>query len=519
MREESLNIHDKHQFELKLGYKAIDGSKNALYNLEMYFFIPYSLDINSHTYEKRIFYKDNQTYIRLKTPNIALRNILIDNDGPFDKLELSCKNLLKDPNKINISNYIHHTKMFCCILKSAIRDHVEFISSQNLDSEVEILIKEYLQLVQEIRIRYKELRKILNIPSISSNLISYYLFGDEFISHTIEEYSFRLVECIDKIDSKELVKYNQDIYKIIKDEISHREKNKIPSIPKVDSNNEEFIFRKSVLKKHIESILFLKTHSERQGVMLEQILFGLAAGISMMFATAIAFFSQIKFGSISIPLFFILVVSYVFKDRIKEWLRQLFSNNLSKNVFDHKIDLYTSENERIGWIKELFYFIKERDIPKEILNLRNRDHITEIENDWLGEKSAVYISQVKLHSQKLKGIYKEFNNIEGINSIMRFDISRFLNKMDDSQKPVFILSGEGHKVIYGERVYHLNLVIKYSIQNDSWYQRFRIVINQEGIKRIENIVSEKTASNDSNNHKTFEQGSKEEKIGFNTLSN
>lgn len=494
MIEEAISIHDKHQFELKLGYKIFEGKQDSFYNIEMYYFIPYSLDVNRNTYEKKNFYKDTQTYIRLKTPNVILKNIVNDNNSPLGKLKLSFKNLSNDPNDIAVSNYAHQVKMFCCILKSALRDNVNFISTQKTIGETEILITEYVKEVEKIRGHYRDLHKIINIPTISSNLYSYYLFGDEFISHIIEEYSFRLINNIEKRDSKKLSKHNQSVYSLIEDEIRYREKNKIPSIPKEKSDNEELIFRKSVLKKHIGSVLFLKTHSEKQGVLIEQILLGLAAGISMMFATAVAFFSQIKFGAVSAPLFFILIVSYIFKDRIKELLRLFFANNLQKTLFDHKIDLFTSEEEKIGWIKELFYFIKEKDIPKEILNIRKRDHITEIENDWLGEKTAVYIAQVKLFGKKLKSIYKDSNDIEGINNIMRFDISKFLSKMDDSQKSIFILDKSGHKEVFGERVYHLNLIIKYSMHDESLYKRFRIVLNRDGIKRIEEVLSEKENS-------------------------
>jgi hypothetical protein len=47
-----------------------------------------------------------------------------------------------------------------------------------------------------------------------------------------------------------------------------------------------------------------------------------------------------------------------------------------------------------------------------------------------------------------------------------------------------------YRKIYGERVYHMNMIIKYSMKNIALYKRFRIVLNQDGIKRIENVVSD-----------------------------
>ncbi len=39
MIKEKIKIHDKYQFELKLGYKVFEGNKDALYNIEIYFFL------------------------------------------------------------------------------------------------------------------------------------------------------------------------------------------------------------------------------------------------------------------------------------------------------------------------------------------------------------------------------------------------------------------------------------------------------------------------------------------------
>ncbi len=126
------------------------------------------------------------------------------------------------------------------------------------------------------------------------------------------------------------------------------------------------------------------------------------------------------------------------------------------------------------------------------MQIRNRDHITEIENGWMGEKIAVYMENVNLFSKKLIDIYKDYT-MEGINNIMRFDVSKFLHKMDNPKKSLYVLDEQGHREVHGKRVYHLNLVIKYSSKHDTTYKRFRIVLNRDGIRRIEEIFSEKEA--------------------------
>jgi len=490
MIKEKIKIHDKYQFELKLGYKVFEGNKNTLYNIEIYFFLPNNLDINRHTYTKNNFYNDLQTYIRFKTPSFILRNIINGQDSPYNKLKLSFENLSNSLNKETIDNYIHQIKMFGCIIKSSLRDHIDFISDKTNNGDMENLIIEYAENIKNIRLNLKELRGIINTPNMSEKLFSYYLFCDEYISHIIEENSYKLLKLIETKNLLNRVDLFQRIYNIINDEITYRKINNKFHMPNQSSDNEELIFRKSVLKKFIGSVLFLKTMSERPAMLLEQILFGLAAGASMIFATAVAFYSQIKYGALSVPLFILLTLSYILKDRIKELLRLFFSNQIQKIFFDHKINIYTSEKKKLGWSKESFCFIKSKNIPQVINKIRNRDHITEIENGWVGEKTILYVNKIKLFSKKINDIYNSYN-IEGINNIMRFDISNFLNRMDNPQKEIFILNDNSYKEIYGERVYHVNLVVKYSTFENTIYKRFRIVLNKNGIKRIEEVFTEK----------------------------
>jgi hypothetical protein len=72
---------------------------------------------------------------------------------------------------------------------------------------------------------------------------------------------------------------------------------------------------------------------------------------------------------------------------------------------------------------------------------------------------------------------------------MRFNIERFLSKMDNPAKPIFVIHENGFKQIFAKRVYHLNLIIKYTFDNKSIYRRFRIILSRRGIRSIEMVDS------------------------------
>ena len=103
------------------------------------------------------------------------------------------------------------------------------------------------------------------------------------------------------------------------------------------------------------SDLFLKASKKKDGVLVEQIYYSIAAGLSMIFATVVAFSFQKKYGNFTMPLFVALVVSHMLKDRIKELMRFYFAHRLGKNYFDRKTTISMNEREwsdgsRTGWI-------------------------------------------------------------------------------------------------------------------------------------------------------------------------
>ena len=59
-------------------------------------------------------------------------------------------------------------------------------------------------------------------------------------------------------------------------------------------------------------------------------------------------------GNITWPLFIVLVVSYMLKDRIKELLRYYFAHKLGNKYYDKKAGVTIGKN-LVGYIKEGFY--------------------------------------------------------------------------------------------------------------------------------------------------------------------
>lgn len=250
-----------------------------------------------------------------------------------------------------------------------------------------------------------------------------------------------------------------------------------------EKNNHELVNRLSLLKKYIESHLYLNIDKRKDGVLVEQFLFSLAAGISMIFATAIGFSIQQRYGSFTMPLFVALVVSYMLKDRIKEMTRFYFAHKMGTRYYDHKATMHINQTD-IGWAKESMDFVSETKLPAEIITTRNSTSIIEANNRANSEKVMLYRMRVQIDSNKLN-TNSEFNT-RGVNSIIRFNFSEFIRNMDNPEFNLYYPNEiEGFEIIEGEKLYYLNFVIEMKNDNQNEFKRYRIALNRDGIKKIQ----------------------------------
>jgi len=484
MIDKNVKIHDKFSIEIKLGYATKRTKKLNNYSVKTWFFIPNSLDINSYTYSSEQFYNDLKTNIRLTTPVYLLREIAEGKNSPFQFLEKAFEKVANTPIRRHKEKYEYHIKMFQSILKSALRNEIQHIKNNKIDADLQFLVSSYLKNSSKILKKYRALRRIINAPTISKELLSYYLLADEFMSNLVEQHTFYLLKDLETINLNTYKKNKSDLLDLIKTEIAYK-KEKAYAVIEKDSadNNGAVIYRRGVLKKYIESQLFLLARKNRDGVLLEQVLFSLAAGLSMVFATGIAFAFQQKFGNFTKPFFIALVLSYMLKDRIKELTRYYLGGKLQKKLFDIKSQIEINKH-KIGWCKEGFEFVKEAHVPKNVMKVRNRSLIMEVENRGANEKIIFYRKLIRINRPELNKVYEHYDMV-GINDIIRFNISRFTTKMDNPKIPVYYLDNNEYQRQKGDKLYYINFIMKFDNDEQSQYYRYRIVFNRSGIKRVE----------------------------------
>jgi hypothetical protein len=169
-------------------------------------------------------------------------------------------------------------------------------------------------------------------------------------------------------------------------------------------------------------------------------------------------------------------------------MRVYLSRKAARWLFDHKTTLYADPKDRIGVCSESVDFLDASMVPEAVASVRNRTHITEIEGGWVGERAIRYRKHVKLYPVRIADIYDRAS-IRDVNDILRFNVEEFVRHLGSVDKPVHSLVGDQVSLIHGDRVHHLNLILRYGAKGEDTFRRYRIILNRDGIKRIETVPS------------------------------
>ena len=477
-------VHDKFTLEFKVGFnthQAERPTKYADYVMNTWIFVPNSLDINAAKYSKDDFYRDLKSGVRLITPSYSLHELA------NDEQLLPNQALITNFNDLDIApddtqDLTHAIRMYCAIAKSAFRDGCFVITHEADMADRREQCQQYLIDGCKILGRYRYLLGQLDEKNVSDRIRQVFAYGDEFLSNVLEKYAYRLR---DNIRLKHPDAYQQletRFKEVLFEERAYREKQGYLCV-KVDEpkGNEDFVFRASLLKKFTESDLYLNATKRKNTFLVEQILYSLAAGAAMVVATLSSFFFQQRYGNFTLPFLIALVISYMFKDRLKDWLRLIFARRVSNKVFDTRTDFRVKERY-IGWSKDSVDFIDSDKILPEVMKLRSRNPLfTEVSGK--DEKVLLYRKKVQLWPAELAKASPY--PLRGINDILRYNITEYTRKMDN---PSFPLSGtwedEEYKPIEGKKVYHITFVIQCVYDGKTEYKRIVVRCDRNGIVNV-----------------------------------
>lgn len=502
-----VKIHDISQLEIKLEYKLEEFQHKNKYKVEIFTFVPRSLDINEFTYPKDEFYSDFHNYIRFKTPSYSFK-LILDPEftrSPINSLDkiftqlLECKDT---PAKYSlVRQTIKEIKLLGCMVRARLRDFKFFVSRKMKElirdddyiiSRLEEAVRRGIIILARIRGMKKKFEN--NFPE-QDELLKYFRLLEEFFSNLLEEeiIGVLLIARQDIISNTRLDNLEESFRSFLKDEIKYRKDNHYKIIISDDEKSKEnYIYQMGQCKKTLSSVLYLDLMREKKNLTQVHLVGSVAAFTASFISYGITLLISKQFAVNSAMLVVLLSMAYVFKDRIKDTIKLLFKPRFASLLPDHNNAIFdSSEKEKIalGRIKESLFFIKRDDADPAVLTLRDQT-----QNKFLPEEAPEdIILYQKMISIKTAEVRKHHSRTVNFTDIMRLNFGKFFLKMDNPKQEISYYDEEQNKgvVTTGGRTYHINLVLKYTrLQGKkeyTKYERYRVVTNKKGIKRVEFI--------------------------------
>lgn len=470
--------HDNFSVEFKFGFSCHEDGVTDQFSVNTWVFVPNSLDINPENYGKKQFYRDIKSNVRLITPVYLLRDIAKDSSLPLTSLRKALEQVVISSTPSDLDAYEYHLKMFAAIFKSAVRDQSRYLCKVRSLESSSYLVEDYVSAIKDILRKFRSLYVIIDVPTVSEKTRSHFRLCDEFISHVVSYQTMRVIKAVEG-DKKLLVD-------LVMAERDYKSEQDYAVVTDNQESNKLLVYHRGLMKKYIESDLYIRLNKKKDGVAVEQLYYSIAAGVAMIFATGVAWIIQMKYGNITWPLFVALVISYMMKDRIKELMRYYFAHKLGNKYYDKKANI-TIGDRKVGVIKEGFDFISESRLPSQVLKMREDSTPMIDETRIFEEKIMLYRKNVTIDDKALaeNGEYP----VNGINEIMRLHLNRFTQKMDNPEIPVDKINEDGSvKTIYIKKVYYVNIVFQFKHDDEhSQYHHFRIEMTRNGVSKVEKL--------------------------------
>lgn len=490
------------------------GARRERFTVDLHFFLPASFRVGPDTYERPQFYRDAKTHVRFDTPQLDLESILATecSDSPLVRLEKMAQ-AAEDGGALRTDTLLYESKLLAAVYKSLLRrmvggldavvpaDAVDGDPSDLYDDEFELETDadgdqraappdpspgDLRALYRVVKRTHKLTRSLLSVDRISS-AHQHLRMIDEHISLLLERYLSRYLEFVEDHDFDAAGR--KRITKMLIAESEYRRRAEYPTA--LDGNLtkrdlEAYVYREKMLKKYASEVLFLgvKTHDEAKTT--EHILYAAAAGIAMVFATAVGFYAQTVYGGISAAVFLLLVVSYMVKDRLKDIFRSYFQRSAGGRFYDRRTNLYDGIwNKRLARVRERTSFVGEKRVDPAIARARARGSFEEQLATSAAESHLVYRKVVDIKASTLRRIH---SRIRGLADILILDLQPMLRHLASQSTSVPVVSGgELQRIEQAQRVYHLNLVADGTWRGERRVSRFRLVVDRDGIRRIEAV--------------------------------
>jgi hypothetical protein len=318
-------------------------------------------------------------------------------------------------------------------------------------------------------------------------------FLDEFLSLSVAEHSMRLLSALreDPAVDAALAAEDARLAALIRSEDQARAHAGYPSVVDKASGSEAMFYRRSVLTNFFSSVLELENKTSGWGGVYQG-LFAFSTGLSAIAAFFLLREANGHYASHVVLLLAVYMLSEILKDRLKaainDWTTRRWTHRFSDAITSIRDP---STGEAVGKVKESFGFVPRSDLPPEVLRIRQADPLAAVGEDGKPEDVLFYMREVTIDPLVIDKTHHRRRNMD---DLMLLNLVPLTANTDDARAEFMTLDPETGKLqtLAGKRVYHVNVVTRYDDRTPgegaaARYERRRIVLNREGIQRVDAV--------------------------------
>jgi len=481
------------------------------YETRIWFYFPRGFGITPQTWTVEEFYRDTNIYMRLHAPGLSLKAFadLENTQNPAGILRHQLPMLLQDDAPTGEA-----LDTLAKTLGAELADAVGMTTRQ-LSRRIEtadagddfthllhdvrgccVDVQRALGAVRRLRAKARAYRSVAAptlLPSLS--------FAEEYASAVVDERLAELARVIDDSvalrDGKGTALSMRLAVAAAAEAVHRRRREQGFPTPTgtAQTSPEHFTYRLGIVKKEMQRALYVDTRQGRTDPLFRNSAAMAAAGL----AATWALLAQVPLlrgaglsGSESTLLFAGAVGAYILKDRIKEWARASLTKRLLP--WDHNVAIVGDALKCAGLgrlegrASEQVRWVKDDAIPAAVDELRKRQRTV---------RGVAELEHVLCYRRRL--VFDGGDNPVpegfGVQELVRLSLDEVLKRLDDPIDEVaFYDPNTGAFERTGmPKVYHLNLVVETTAPGmPGRLSRFRVIVNQQGVVRIDPVAEKAT---------------------------
>ena len=540
----SLSIHDRTQLEVAFSYGIREATGNwpargpsARYSVEAFIFLPPQMAVRPSTYSRSQFYADLRAFIRLREPKMSFKKLMGKGKrseiSPLVYLEEYLTNAIEGHQVEPLSFALDEAKIFGCSfvsfylrrLKRRIKEmttsasKVKTLDPVVFEEEMQKHIRGGLRFLEKSFSVLRQYRRLIEqsrqLPAdFLEPLKEELLLIDEYVSYGYRDGLLMLLQVLqersDLLRETAQQTLERKLRAFIRLERWYAAKHQYGWVEYSSTVNEreEYVYRKSSLKKRAWSVLYLNPRPEAffelQKQLAPMIAAAFAAGWALLTTVFIWQYAEFRGFGVreavwSAGFLFIasaFVASYVLKDRIKEIGRVVFARGLllEKPDLTNQIFYENSQGREvpIGVVREYMDFASLAKVEPEVRKMRSQVAHDLLDPEAVNESVIHYRKRIALLPEALQSLRQP---VQAVQDIIRLNIEGFLQKLDNPYHEDLIVtkSGTVHKMLM-PKVYQIDIVLKRTSylrrSNESSapiYEAFKIILDKTGLIRVEEV--------------------------------